>query len=76
MTTIQDINIAIGLKDALLNADITLEKIIDCSAEEIAITLGIDQYVATLIKREAEKTRTEILNSTTFGITPDRSNNL
>ena len=62
--SVQDINIAIGLKDALLNAGITLEKIIDCSSEEIAITLGIDQYVATLIKQEAEKTRTEILNST------------
>jgi hypothetical protein len=62
--SVQDINIAIGLKDALLNSGITLEKIIDCGAEEIANTLGIDRYVATLIKREAEKTRIEILNST------------
>lgn len=64
MSTIQDINIAVGLKEALLKAGITLEKIIDCGAEEIAITLGIDKYVATLIKKEAVKTRTEILNST------------
>ena len=64
MSTIQDINIAVGLKEALLKAGISLEKIIDCGAEEIAITLGIDKYVATLIKKEAVKTRTEILNST------------
>ena len=63
-STIQDINITVGLKEALLKAGITLEKIIDCGAEEIAITLGIDKYVATLIKKEAVKTRTEILNST------------
>ena len=61
MSTIQDINIAVGLKEALLKAGITLEKIIDCGAEEIAITLGIDKYVATLIKKEAVKTGTEIL---------------
>ena len=62
MSTIQDINIAVGLKEALLKAGITLEKIIDCGAEEIAITLGIDKYVASLIKKEAVKTRTEILD--------------
>jgi len=55
MSTIQDINIAIGLKEALFNAGITLEQIIDCSAQEIAHTLGIDQYVAILIKREPGK---------------------
>jgi len=62
--SIQDIRIATGLKDALLNAGITWDKIIGCGAEEIATTLGIDLYVATLIKREAEKIRTEIMNST------------
>jgi len=41
-----------------------LEQIINCRAEEIALILGIDKYVATLIKKEALKTRTEILNST------------
>lgn len=59
MSTIQDINIAVGLKEALLTAGITLEQIVNCRAEEIALTLGIDQYVAILIKREALKTRTE-----------------
>lgn len=62
--SIQDINIAVGLKDALLDAGITLEKIIDYGAEEIALILGIDKYVATLIKKEAVNTRNEILNST------------
>ncbi|MGA8844906.1 MAG: hypothetical protein WB511_15080 [Nitrososphaeraceae archaeon] len=62
--SIQDINIAVGLKDALLDVGITLEKIIDYVAEEIALILGIDKYVATLIKKEAVNTRTEILNST------------
>jgi hypothetical protein len=54
--SIQDIDIAVGLKDALLDAGITLEKIIDYEAEEIALILGIDKYVATLIKKEALKT--------------------
>ena len=62
--SIQDIDIAVGLKDALLDAGITLEKIIDYGAEEIALILEIDKYVATLIKKETVKTRTEILNST------------
>ena len=62
--SIEDIRIATGLKNALLNAGITWEKIMDSGTEEIASTLGIDWYVASLIKREAEKTRTEILNST------------
>ena len=59
MSTIEDINIAVGLKEALLSAGITLEQIINCRAEEIALTLGIDQYVAILIKRVEVKTRTE-----------------
>jgi hypothetical protein len=66
MSTIQDINIAIGLKEVLFNAGITLEQIIDCSAEKMALILGIDKYVATLIKREAIKIGIEmkpILNS-------------
>ena len=62
--SIQDIRIATGLKDALLNAGITWEKITECGAEEISTKLGIDLYVATLIKREAEKIKTEITNST------------
>jgi hypothetical protein len=60
MSTIQDINIAAGLKEALLNAGITLEQLIDRGAEEIALILGIEKYVATLIKQEAIKTGTRI----------------
>jgi hypothetical protein len=62
--SVEDIKIAIGLKDALVNSGMTLEKVIDCSSEEMAGTLGIDRYVATLIKREAKKTRNEVSNST------------
>ena len=60
MSTIQDINIAAGLKEALVNAGITLEQLIDRGAEEIALILGIEKYVATLIKQEAIKTGTRI----------------
>ena len=60
MSTIQDINIAAGLKEALLKAGITLEQLIDRGAEEIALILGIEKYVATLIKQEAIKTGTRI----------------
>ena len=52
MSTIEDINIAVGLKEALLSAGITLEQIVNCRAEEIALTLGIDQYVAILIREK------------------------
>ena len=60
MSTIQDINIAAGLKEALLKAGITLEQLIDRGAEEIALILGIEKYVATLIRQEAIKTGTRI----------------
>jgi hypothetical protein len=60
MSTIQDINMAAGLKEALLKAGITLEQLIDCGAEEIALILGIEKYVATLIKQEAIKTGARI----------------
>ena len=60
MSTIQDINIAVGLKDALLNAGIPFEQLIDSGAEEIALILGIEKYVATLIKHEAIKTGIEM----------------
>ena len=60
MRTIQNIHIAAGLKEALLNAGITLEQLIDRGAEEIALILGIEKYVATLIKQEAIKTGTRI----------------
>jgi hypothetical protein len=60
MSTIQDIHVAAGLKEALLNAGITLEQLIDRGAEEIALILGIEKYVATLIKQEAIKTGTRI----------------
>jgi len=62
--SVQDIKLANGLKEALENYGLTLEKIMNYSAEEIAHTLGIDRYVATLIKQEAKKTRTEVSNST------------
>ena len=62
--SIQDIKLASGLKDALMRYGMTLDKIMNYSSEEIAHTLGIDRYVASLIKQEAQKTRTEILNST------------
>ena len=55
MSTIEDINIAVGLKEALLSAGITLEQIINCRAEEIALTLGIDQYVAILYQERSAK---------------------
>ena len=60
MSTIQDINITAGLREALLKAGITLEQLIDRGAEEIALILGIEKYVATLIKQEAIKTGTRI----------------
>ena len=76
MSTIQDINIAVGLKEALLKAGITLEKIIDCGAEEIAITLGIDKYVATLILLVVfNTTNLHLIRCVFLSLSPDRSRN-
>ena len=55
MSTIEDINIAVGLKEALLSAGITLEQIINCRAEEIALTLGIDRVRCYLDQERSAK---------------------
>ena len=49
---------ATGIKEALVNAGIIFEKILNSPPSEISDILGIDSYVAKLIYDEARKTAT------------------
>jgi hypothetical protein len=55
MAAVEDMNIATGLKDALLNAGMSIEKILNSKPSRISNILGVDQYVAKLIYEEAKK---------------------
>lgn len=58
MAAVHHMNIATGLKDALLNAGMSIEKIVNSNPSIISNVLGVDQYVAKLIYEEAKKTVT------------------
>lgn len=49
------LEIADGLKDALIHAGFTIESILNLGPGEIASTIGIDIYVAKIIFMAAEK---------------------
>lgn len=49
------LEIANGLKDALIHADFTIESILNRGPGEIASTIGIDPYVAKIIFNAAKK---------------------
>lgn len=46
---IHALEVADGIKDALINADLTIERILSIGPLEVAKILGIDQYVAEII---------------------------
>jgi hypothetical protein len=69
MDAIENMRIATGLKEALVNAGISFEKILNSPPSEISDILGIDSYVAKLIYDEARRTATNeenITNATQF----------
>lgn len=49
------LEIADGLKDALIHAGFTIESILNLGPGEIGSTIGVDIYVAKIIFRAAEK---------------------
>ena len=49
------LEIADGLKDALIHSGFTIESILNLGPGEIASTIGIDIYVAKIIFMAAEK---------------------
>ena len=55
MAAVDDMNIATGLKDALLKAGMSIEKILNSKPSRISNILGVDQYIAKLIYEEAKK---------------------
>ncbi|HJT47569.1 MAG TPA: hypothetical protein VJ729_05245 [Nitrososphaeraceae archaeon] len=52
---IHRLEIANGLKDALVHADFTVDSIIKSGPSRIASTMGIDLYVAKIIFNAAKK---------------------
>ena len=52
---IDALEIATGLKDALINSGLTIESILNSGPVEIASVLGIDVYVAKIIFDATEK---------------------
>ena len=52
---IHTLEIANGLKDALIHADFTIESILNSGPGEIASIMGIDPYVAEIIFNAAKK---------------------
>ena len=52
---IRALEIADGLKDALIHADFTIESILEYGPNEIASIVGIDPYVAEIIFNAAKK---------------------
>jgi hypothetical protein len=52
---IDALEIAAGLKDALINSGLTIESILQSGPVEIASVLGIDVYVAKIIFEATEK---------------------
>ena len=49
------LEIADGLKDAIIHAGFTIESILSTGPEEIASTVGIDLYVAKIVFTAAKK---------------------
>lgn len=54
---IDALEIAVGLRDALINSGLTMESIHNSGPAEIASILGIDLYVAKIIFDESLKWR-------------------
>lgn len=52
---IHTLEVANGLKDALIHADFTIESILKQGPGEIASIMGIDPYVAEIIFNAAKK---------------------
>ena len=52
---IHTLEIADGLKDALVHSDFTIESILKHGPSEIASILGIDPYIAGIIFNAAKK---------------------
>jgi hypothetical protein len=54
-TDITDLPIADGLKEALLNCGITRNQILAYTTDELASILGVDEFVAKLIRGAAKQ---------------------
>jgi hypothetical protein len=53
--TINQLDIADGLKELLISKNITLNMLLDTPVSELAKTLGIDNYIASVIRYAARK---------------------
>jgi hypothetical protein len=55
----QDLNIAEGLKQLLIDANFTIESILDLGYQEVSEMLHIDQYIGKLIVDAAQNAMQE-----------------
>jgi hypothetical protein len=58
---IQILELASGIKDALINAGFcTIKSILNCTTSDISSKVGVDLYVAQIIFEEARRVITEM----------------
>jgi hypothetical protein len=58
---IQLLELAEGVKDTLVNAGFfTIKSILECTTSNISSRLGVDQYIAQIILKEAKRNTTEM----------------
>ena len=55
----QDLNIAEGLKQLLIDANFTIESILDLGYQEVSETLHIEEYIGKLIVDAAQNVMQE-----------------
>jgi hypothetical protein len=63
------LDIAEGLKQLLIDADVTIESIINLGYREVSEMLHIDLYVSELIIKAAQKIRTRKKSQSRYNLT-------
>lgn len=55
LSDIQDLPIADGLKDVLIDHGLTIRRILQLKSDNLATMLGIEEYVAKIIHNAAQR---------------------
>jgi hypothetical protein len=61
---IEELEIADGLKQLLLSKDFTLELLLNTSASDLGKILGIDEYIATIVRSAIKDTANLVIEPT------------
>jgi hypothetical protein len=68
MDLINELEIADGLKQLLLSKDFTLELLLNISVSDLAKILGIDEYIAKIVRRAIKDTANLVIEPTNQSI--------